>query len=50
VHWFKGISSNVDRKKYKCNRPGICETFYDSWEVEVIDPFGNRLSFNEKKI
>ena len=36
-------------KKYKNNRPGLCETFYDSWEVEVIDPFGNRLSFNEKK-
>lgn len=35
-------------KKYKNNRPGICKTFYDSWEVEVIDPFGNRISFNEK--
>jgi len=36
-------------KKYKHNRPGLEETFYDSWAVEVIDPFGNRLSFNEKK-
>ena len=37
-------------KKYKYNRPGIEETFYGSWCVEVIDPFGNRLSFNEKKV
>ena len=37
-------------KKYKNNRPGLEETFYDAWSVEVIDPFGNRLSFNEKKI
>ena len=36
-------------KQYKHNRPGFEETFYDSFEVEVIDPFGNRLSFNEKK-
>ena len=36
-------------KQYKNNRPGLDETFYGSWAVEVIDPFGNRLSFNEKK-
>ncbi len=35
-------------KKYKNNRPGLEKTFYNSWQVEVIDPFGNRLSFNEK--
>lgn len=36
-------------KKYKNNRPGLEKTFYNSLEVEVIDPFGNRLCFNEKK-
>ncbi len=36
-------------KKYKNKRPGLEETFYNSLCVEVIDPFGNRLSFNEKK-
>lgn len=36
-------------KKYKHNRPGLEETFYGSWLVEVIDPFGNKLSFNEKR-
>jgi uncharacterized glyoxalase superfamily protein PhnB len=36
-------------KKYKNNRPGFEETFYGAWCVDVIDPFGNRLTFNEKK-
>ncbi len=51
--WCTGLKEyhkELIDKKYKNNRPGICETFYDSWEVEVIDPFGNKLSYNEKKI
>lgn len=36
-------------KKYKYNKPGFDETFYNSWCVEVIDPFGNQIMFNEKK-
>lgn len=36
-------------KRYNFNRPGISETFYGSWCVDVIDPFGNRISFNEKR-
>lgn len=36
-------------KQYKNNKPGFEETFYGSWCVEVIDPFGNKISFNEKK-
>lgn len=36
-------------KKYKHNRPGLKETFYGTWCVEVIDPFGNKLTFNEIK-
>ena len=34
-------------KEYKYLRPGIEKTFYDSKAVEVIDPFGNRIRFNE---
>ena len=36
-------------KKYKYNRPGLEEAFYGAWCMEVHDPFGNRLTFNEKK-
>jgi len=51
--WCTGLKEYhtiLTDKKYKNNRPGFEETFYDSWSVEVIDPFGNRLSFNEKKV
>jgi uncharacterized glyoxalase superfamily protein PhnB len=34
-------------KGYKYLRPGIETTFYDAKCVQVIDPFGNRIRFNE---
>jgi uncharacterized glyoxalase superfamily protein PhnB len=34
-------------KKYKYNRPGIGEAFYGALCFEVIDPFHNKISFNE---
>ncbi|HEX8355853.1 MAG TPA: glyoxalase superfamily protein [Segetibacter sp.] len=50
--WCTGLKEYhqqlIDRK-YKYNRPGLKETFYGSWSVEVVDPFGNEISFNEKK-
>jgi len=33
--------------KYKYLRPGIETTFYNAKCVEIIDPFGNRIRFNE---
>jgi uncharacterized glyoxalase superfamily protein PhnB len=50
--WCSGLTKfhkMLIDKKYKNNRPGLEKTFYNSLEVEVIDPFGNRLCFNEKK-
>jgi hypothetical protein len=35
-------------KKYKYNKPGLEESFYGTWCMEVNDPFGNRLTFNEE--
>jgi uncharacterized glyoxalase superfamily protein PhnB len=35
-------------KKYKNNRPGLEKSFYGTWCMEVIDPFGNRLTLNER--
>ncbi|MEO6188601.1 MAG: glyoxalase superfamily protein [Ginsengibacter sp.] len=34
-------------KKYKYGKPGIEETFYGTWRMDLYDPFGNRLTFNE---
>ncbi|HKD42543.1 MAG TPA: glyoxalase superfamily protein [Myxococcaceae bacterium] len=44
-HLFREISS----KKYRFMRPGIEDTFYGARSVGVIDPFNNRLRFNEFK-
>lgn len=48
--WMTGIEElhqELSAKKYKYLRPGIETTFYDSKCVEVIDPCGNRIRFNE---
>ena len=48
--WMTGIEEfhrEITRKGYKYLRPGIETTFYDARCVEVIDPFGNRIRFNE---
>ncbi|MDB5235948.1 MAG: hypothetical protein JWR44_2941 [Hymenobacter sp.] len=38
-------------KEYKHNRPGLATPFYDhtALEMTVIDPFGNRLTFVERR-
>lgn len=48
--WMTGIDEfhrEITAKKYKHLRPGLETTFYDAKCVEVIDPFGNRIRFNE---
>jgi uncharacterized glyoxalase superfamily protein PhnB len=48
--WMTGIDQfhrEITSKGYKHLRPGIETTFYDAKCVEVIDPFGNRIRFNE---
>lgn len=36
-------------KNYKYGRPGLEETFYETWSVTLHDPFGNQLIFDEYK-
>lgn len=48
--WMTGIEEfhkEITSKGDKYLRPGIETTFYDSKSVGVIDPFGNRIRFNE---
>lgn len=50
--WCEGLKAfheELTGKNYKYNRPGFDETFYGSWCVQVIDPFHNQISFNEKR-
>ena len=49
--WMTGIEDfhkEITSKDYKYNKPGLETTFYDAKCVEVIDPFGNRIRFNER--
>lgn len=49
--WMTGIEAfhkEILSKGYPYNRPGLEKTFYDALCVEVIDPFGNRIRFNER--
>jgi uncharacterized glyoxalase superfamily protein PhnB len=49
--WMTGVDEfhqELSGKNYKYLRPGIGTTFYDARYVEVIDPFGKRLRFNER--
>jgi uncharacterized glyoxalase superfamily protein PhnB len=49
--WMKGIDAfhqEILGKDYKYLRPGVEQTFYGSRCMEVIDPFGNRIRFNEQ--
>lgn len=48
--WMTGIEEfhrEITAKGYKYLRPGIETTFYNAKCFEVIDPFGNRIRFNE---
>lgn len=49
--WMTGIEdfhSQLVEKKYGYNRPGLETTFYGAKLVQVHDPFGNRIRFNER--
>ena len=41
--------AELQSRPYKYYRPGLTDTFYGSKCIDVTDPFGNRLSFNEYK-
>jgi catechol 2,3-dioxygenase-like lactoylglutathione lyase family enzyme len=41
------LHQEITSKDYKYLSPGIEETFYNAKCMEVTDPFGNRLTFNE---
>lgn len=42
-------NKELRNKKYKHARPGVCDTPWGANEMTVTDPFGNRLTFAERK-
>jgi catechol 2,3-dioxygenase-like lactoylglutathione lyase family enzyme len=47
VSGLDGYHRELTAKHYGALRPGIGHTFHDSKCMEVIDPFGNRLRFDQ---
>ena len=41
------LHGEISAKGYGFLRPGVEKTFHDSLCMEVIDPFGNRIRFDE---
>ncbi|MGA0560005.1 glyoxalase superfamily protein [Larkinella sp. VNQ87] len=46
---LKKFHEELTAKQYKYMRPGLEEAFWGAWTVNMIDPFGNRLEFFERK-
>lgn len=49
--WGEGVPQyhrELIDKKYKYNRPGLEKTFYGAVSFTVIDPFGNKITFEEE--
>lgn len=46
---LKAFHAEITAKGYKHLRPGLDETPWGAWQMQVTDPFGNRLRFNEYK-
>ena len=49
--WTQGLDDfhrEITARNYGYLRPGIERTFYGAKCMEVIDPFGNRIRFNER--
>ena len=41
------LHAEISQKKYKYGAPGIESTPWDSRDISVKDPFGNRLTFTD---
>ncbi len=49
--WMTGLDDfhrEIRSRNYRYLRPDIETTFYESRCLETIDPFGNRIRFNER--
>jgi uncharacterized glyoxalase superfamily protein PhnB len=42
------LQKELNEKKYKYNRPGLEQEPWNAISVTVIDPFMNRIAFNER--
>ena len=45
----ESLHAEVSGKNYRYNRPGLQDAFWGAKIMEVIDPFSNRVIFNESR-
>ena len=43
----KEFHAEITAKNYKYLRPGVQRTPWNTWAMDLLDPFGNKLRFNE---
>lgn len=43
----KEFHAEISAKNYKYYRPGVARTPWNTWAMDLLDPFGNKLRFNE---
>lgn len=45
---IEGLHRELTARDYRFAKPGICETPWQTREMSITDPFGNRLHFFEE--
>ena len=46
---LREFHAELTAKRYKFLRPGIENAPWNAWCMEVLDPFGNKIRFSERK-
>lgn len=46
---IKAFHAEITARNYPSMRPGIVDAPWGAWLMQVIDPFGNKINFNEMK-
>lgn len=46
---LKDYCASLQAKDYRYFKPGVKDSHWNSYIMELTDPFGNRLLFNEQK-
>lgn len=47
MNGLREYHARLAAKDYKYYKPGICDSGFGTIEMEILDPFKNRLSFNK---
>lgn len=46
---IRAFHAEITAKNYRAMRPAVVDAPWGAWLMQVIDPFGNKINFNEPK-